>query len=186
MIGVIARPDDGLHPRSPGSFAQRIRRWNQLCLNSRDKHPKFNQKQQKKSRRRKKNNISSNQQKNISNLPTFPRTKKINISEEKKKRNPQRHQKNNNKQTKRIIGLVASSFILLFLYWNTTLSKTTTKNRDLESFLSQLFSQFSSLKLRKCRPEWGWTFLCRAVNLSLPSRYNNNNENTITNNNNRN
>merc|ERR1712115_629001 len=48
MIGVIARPDDGLHPRSPGSFAQLIRRWNQRCLNSRDKHPKFNQKEQKK------------------------------------------------------------------------------------------------------------------------------------------
>jgi len=78
--------------------------------------PKIQPKTTEEEQKKKKNNISSNQQKNISNLPTFPRTKKINISEEKKKRNPQRHQKNNNKQTKRIIGLVASSFILLFLY----------------------------------------------------------------------
>jgi len=81
MIGVIARPDDGLHPRSPGSFAQLIRRWNQRCLNYRDNHPKFNQKQQKKSRRKRKKHILKKKN-NISDLPTFPRTKKINISEE--------------------------------------------------------------------------------------------------------
>merc|ERR1712002_1364984 len=64
------RQDDGLHPRSPGSFAQLIRRWNQRCLYSRDKHPKFNQKHHKKSRRKKKTTYP---QINISNLPTFPR-----------------------------------------------------------------------------------------------------------------
>merc|ERR1712168_431314 len=47
--------------------------------------PKIQPKTTEEEQKKKKNNISSNQQKNISNLPTFPRTKKINISEEKKK-----------------------------------------------------------------------------------------------------
>merc|ERR1712002_1097474 len=119
------RQDDGLHPRSPGSFAQLIRRWNQRCLYSRDKHPKFNQKHHKKSRRKKKQHIK------FTNIPT---------DEKNNRRNPkQQHQKNNNKQTKRIFGLVASSFILLFLFLKFHSKTTTTKNRDLESFLSQLF-----------------------------------------------
>jgi len=125
MIGVIARQDDGLHPRSPGSFAQLIRRWNQRCLNSRDKHPKFNQKQQKKSRRKRKKNISSKkntkkqtkQHLRFTNIPTDEKDQHL-------RRNPQKQKNNiNNKSTKRIIGLVASSFILLFLSWNSTLKQ---------------------------------------------------------------
>merc|ERR1712029_968364 len=108
MIGVIARPDDGLHPRSPGSFAQLIRRWNQRCLNSRDKHPKFNQKQQKKSRRKRKKRTYpqiKKQHLRFTNIPTDEKNQHL-------RRNPQKQKNNiNNKSTKRIIGLVASSFI---------------------------------------------------------------------------
>merc|ERR1712142_286265 len=88
-----------------------------------------------------KNNISSNQHLKFTNIPT---------DEKNNRRNPkQQQQKNNNKQTKRIFGLVASSFILLFLFLKFHSKTTTTKNRDLESFLSQLFSQFSSMKLKQ-------------------------------------
>merc|ERR1712002_462946 len=135
------RQDDGLHPRSPGSFAQLIRRWNQRCLYSRDKHPKFNQKHHKKSRRKKKTTYP---QINISNLPTFPRTKKT--IEETLNNNIKRTTTN---KPNVFLGwlrhlLYSCSFFLKFHS-----KTTTTKNRDLESFLSQLFSQFSSMKLKQ-------------------------------------
>jgi len=113
--------------------------------------PKIQPKTTEEEQKKKKNNISSNQQKNISNLPTFPRTKKINISEEKKKKpsKTSKEQQQTN-QTHNRAGCVIFYTLVPLLKFH---SKTTTKNRDLESFLSQLFSQFSSLKLRKCRPE---------------------------------
>jgi len=177
MIGVIARQDDGLHPRSPGSFAQLIRRWNQRCLNYRDNHPKFNQKQQKKSRRKRKKHILK--KKTTSQIYQHSHGRKKSTSQKKPSKTKEQHQQQIN-QTHNRAGCVIFYTLVPFLKFH---SKTTTTNRDLESILSQLFSHFSSLKLRKCRPESGWTFFCRAVILSLPSRYNNNNENTIAYNN---
>merc|ERR1712200_67953 len=143
------RPDDGLHPRSPGSFAQLIRRWNQRCLNSRDKHPKFNQKKQKKSRRKRKN-ISSNK-KTTSQIYQHSHGRKKSTSQKKPSKTNEQHQQQIN-QTHNRAGCVIFYTLVPFLKFH---SKTTTTNRDLESTLSQLFSHFSSLKLRKCRPESG-------------------------------
>jgi len=111
--------------------------------------PKIQPKTTEEEQKKKKNNISSNQQKNISNLPTFPRTKKINISEKKKPSKTSKEQQQRNQTHNRAGCVIFYTLVPLLKF----LSKTTTKNRDLESFLSQLFSQFSSLKLRKCRPE---------------------------------
>jgi len=96
----------------------------------------------------------SNHLNNISNLPTFPRTKKSTSKKKKKKpsKTPKEQQQQQITQTHIRAGCVIFYTLVPFLKFH---SKTTTTNGDLESILSQLFSQFSSLKLRKCRPESG-------------------------------
>merc|ERR1712142_930664 len=84
----------------------------------------------------------------FTNIPT---DEKKSTSQKKPSKTKEQHQQQIN-QTHNRAGCVIFYTLVPFLKFH---SKTTTTNRDLESTLSQLFSHFSSLKLRKCRPESG-------------------------------
>merc|ERR1712243_417769 len=86
-----------------------------------------------------KNSRRRAEENNISDLPTFPRTKKS-TSQRKPSKTKEQHQQQIN-QTHNRAGCVIFYTLVPFLKFH---SKTTTTNRDLESTLSQLFSHFSS------------------------------------------
>jgi len=109
--------------------------------------PKTTEEEQKK---KKKQHIlkSSKKHLKLTNIPTDEKNQHLRRKKKKPSKTSKEQQQTN--QTHNRAGCVIFYTLVPLLKF---LSKTTTKNRDLESFLSQLFSQFSSLKLRKCRPE---------------------------------
>jgi len=108
--------------------------------------PKTTEEEQKK---KKKQHIlkSTKQHLIFTNIPTDEKNQHLRKKKKPSKTSKEQQQRN---QTHNRAGCVIFYTLVPLLKF---LSKTTTKSRDLESFLSQLFSQFSSLKLRKCRPE---------------------------------